>query len=241
MLKHLRSLSKDTLIYGLGNASVSIVSFLLLPLYTRFLTPEDYGRLSMFTVYQSVAEITISFSLSSALFRYYLMAKEDGRPVLSTCLALQAGLILLFGLPLFFAAKPLSFALFQSGEYANQVQIVTATALLGALTSLLYALVRAKLKTTLFAIMQTIRTAGMAGMNLLFITRLHMNFKGVLLTNILIAAITLAFLAPVLWKDFAAAISFPLAKRILVFCGPIYLVNLFAFFLNMSDRFFLNQ
>jgi O-antigen/teichoic acid export membrane protein len=69
LINQLKIISKETIIYGIGNAAGSVVSFLLLPLYTKYLTPEDYGYLSIFSVLQSIIEISAVFGLSSGLFR----------------------------------------------------------------------------------------------------------------------------------------------------------------------------
>jgi O-antigen/teichoic acid export membrane protein len=240
MLKHIRSLSKDSLIYGLGNASSNIVSFLLLPLYTRFLTPADYGYLSVLQVYQSIAEITIAFSLSSALFRYYLMS-ENQREVLSTVMLAQLGLAAALAGPLFLSCRSLSYLFFKDGGHSSEMALVTGTALLGALSSLLFALMRAKRKTMLFAAVQILRTLAMTCLNIILIVRLKMDFKGVVITNLAVAALTLPVLLPFFWREFLAPFSWPLFRRMMVFSGPVYLVNLFALFLSMSDRFFLNR
>ena len=41
---HLKRLAKHSVIYGLGGLVSRILAVLLLPLYTRYLTPSDYGK-----------------------------------------------------------------------------------------------------------------------------------------------------------------------------------------------------
>ena len=50
MFRRLKDLSADTILYGLSSASAQLIGFLLLPLYTKYLTPEDYGILAMLTI-----------------------------------------------------------------------------------------------------------------------------------------------------------------------------------------------
>ena len=45
MRDHVRQLSAGVAIYGAGDAAISVVNFLLLPAYIRFLTRDDYGAL----------------------------------------------------------------------------------------------------------------------------------------------------------------------------------------------------
>ena len=41
------SSSRASLIYGLGDVATTIISFFLLPIYVRYLSPDDYGVLSL--------------------------------------------------------------------------------------------------------------------------------------------------------------------------------------------------
>ena len=43
---HGKELVRTTAVYSFGTLFTQVVSFLLLPLYTRYLGPEDYGNLS---------------------------------------------------------------------------------------------------------------------------------------------------------------------------------------------------
>lgn len=43
MTANIRSLTKQTLIYGLGTVATRFITFLLLPVYTNVLSPAEYG------------------------------------------------------------------------------------------------------------------------------------------------------------------------------------------------------
>ena len=60
MLDHLRRLSSQTLIYGLGDAVTRIAGLLLLPIYTRFLSPDDYGKLALITLFSTVVADSVA-------------------------------------------------------------------------------------------------------------------------------------------------------------------------------------
>ena len=69
---------KDTIIYGLGRSAEDLSKFLLLPLYTRFLTPADYGIVSLVTLITSVSREIFSLGTHSSIFRFHLNNKKDG-------------------------------------------------------------------------------------------------------------------------------------------------------------------
>jgi O-antigen/teichoic acid export membrane protein len=59
-------------IYGLGSLGTRIVGFFLIPVYTRFMTPADYGILALCVTTASVLNMLSLGGIPSALFRSYL-------------------------------------------------------------------------------------------------------------------------------------------------------------------------
>ena len=90
----LRHVSRHWLVYGLGFVANRLVGFLLLPLYTRYLTPEDYGIKAMVVAGVDMVGIFLSFGLRTAMIRF---ASDTSRGVrreaVSTALALFVGVL----------------------------------------------------------------------------------------------------------------------------------------------------
>jgi len=68
---HLKRLAKHSVIYGLGGLVSRILAVLLLPLYTQYLTPSDYGKVETLVAATTVLTILLRFGISSAFFRFY--------------------------------------------------------------------------------------------------------------------------------------------------------------------------
>ncbi|MFX4263247.1 oligosaccharide flippase family protein [Pelotomaculum propionicicum] len=64
-------------LYTLSSLLIKAFGFLLLPVYTMFLTPEDYGITNMVNGFNSVVMFVVGFSLYSAVVRFYTDYKED--------------------------------------------------------------------------------------------------------------------------------------------------------------------
>ena len=71
MFQKIRDLSKNLLIYGLGDVAVSVVNLLLLPLYVNYLTPEDYGALRLLGSVEVIAKIFFRWGLDGSFMRFY--------------------------------------------------------------------------------------------------------------------------------------------------------------------------
>ena len=72
----LKRLGKHSAIYGLGGLVSRILAVLLLPLYTRYLSPSDYGQVETLIALTTVLTIVLRMGISSAFFRFYFDSPE---------------------------------------------------------------------------------------------------------------------------------------------------------------------
>lgn len=71
------SLLKNTFIYAIGNFSSKILSFILLPFYTYYLSTSDFGYYDLILTATSMLTPIISFQISDGLYRFLLDAKGE--------------------------------------------------------------------------------------------------------------------------------------------------------------------
>lgn len=76
-LSDLKSLIGNSIVYGLGNILLKAITFLLLPLYTRFLTTADYGVIAVTNTITAVLCILYPMGLHGALTRLYFDAENQ--------------------------------------------------------------------------------------------------------------------------------------------------------------------
>ena len=70
-------LVKNTAILALGKLSSQLIGFLLLPLYTYYLSPAEYGFTDLIVVYISLLVPTLTLQMEMASFRYLVDARKD--------------------------------------------------------------------------------------------------------------------------------------------------------------------
>lgn len=87
-----KELIKNTFIILIGKVSTQLITFLLLPIYTVFLSTTEYGKVDLIITYINLLAPLISLQLEYAAFRYLLEArkKEDkqGEIICNTLLIL---------------------------------------------------------------------------------------------------------------------------------------------------------
>lgn len=80
-------LFKNSFIYVLGDVLNKSVPFFMLPLLTRYLTPEDYGIISVFGVLVSVLAVFTGLSIHGAInVNFFKMQKDDLKVFIGNCL-----------------------------------------------------------------------------------------------------------------------------------------------------------
>src|SRR5438477_4705083 len=80
-------------VYGLANVLVQASGFILLPLYTRYLTPADYGMLEVLgRLAETTGTLLLAGGMRQALFTFYQQADGEAqrRRVVGAALALLA-------------------------------------------------------------------------------------------------------------------------------------------------------
>ena len=112
------------MIYGLGGLIQRIVAVLLLPLYTRYLTPSDYGAIEVLVALTAVVFALLRAGIQSSFFRFYFNAEgERGRQTVvrtSFWFTLGTATIALVAGEIF--APQISHVLYGSTEHVNLVR-----------------------------------------------------------------------------------------------------------------------
>jgi O-antigen/teichoic acid export membrane protein len=67
----IKRLAQHSAIYGVGGLVSRFVALLLLPLYTRYLTPADYGAVETLVALAAILATILRLGIASAFFRFY--------------------------------------------------------------------------------------------------------------------------------------------------------------------------
>jgi len=73
----LKQFFKDSFLYGLAGVLSRGISIILIPLYTKVLSPGDFGIIDMVAVFASFVSVLIPLGISSGIARYYPDAESE--------------------------------------------------------------------------------------------------------------------------------------------------------------------
>lgn len=83
----LRALLRGSLLYTIGNFLPRVGAFLLLPIYTASMGPEQFGTFSLMLSVSGVLGVLLRFGMDGALMRLHFDVSDQERPALYSTLA----------------------------------------------------------------------------------------------------------------------------------------------------------
>jgi O-antigen/teichoic acid export membrane protein len=129
-MANLKSLAKDTAIYGLSSIVGRFLNYLLVPLYTHYMPKDsgDYGISTNVYAYTALIMVILTFGMETTLFRYANDERYQSDTVFSTAFATVGSLTAVFLLLIFGFISPISNALGYAAhpDYLLMMAVVVA-------------------------------------------------------------------------------------------------------------------
>lgn len=156
----LQRLAKGTFIYGLGGMLNQMFSFLLLPLFTRYLSPADYGVSAILAILATLLGTVFSLGTKNSIGICYFSAEEGperGRVVWTTFLLMVISSVSMALIGFVFAPQISRLAL-GTAEYAYLIYLVLASLAANTAITPFFSFFRLEEKVYTFVILSTIST-----------------------------------------------------------------------------------
>jgi len=170
-------LIKNTLLYFAGTFSSSLLSFLLLPVYTRYLLPEDYGKIDIIFAIAFIATPIITLQIERACYRFLLESNDENsqKTIIS-----NSFFVLFIGCIVFLIIAFVYITVFPI-EYGF---IITMYIVFGCLSSFIQTLLRGVRKNFFYSIIGVAATSVSLIANIIFIIGMGLKSVSLLLAPI---------------------------------------------------------
>ena len=237
----LKKTAKNSSIYAIGTMISRLTSLVMLPIYTRYLTPADYGVLELFTIAIELMGILIGLRITQGMFRYYILEDDpDEKRVIVSTVLLIVILASGFGsMILFLGSSSFSLLIFGSGEYEYEFQLFAFTLLTNAVSAVGLAYIRARRKPVLFISVGIFTLAMQVTLNIIFVVMMDMHVRGVVYGALISGAIISFSLMLYVFSGVGLHYSRVVAKKLLAFVSPLVLASLGSFFVAYADKYFI--
>lgn len=241
----LRSLVKDTAVYGLSSIIGRLLNWLLVPIYTyTFTATGEYGIVTNLYSYVAVVLILLTFGMETGFFRFtnHERWKNPGQ-VYTTCLIAVGSVSLLFAI----VASALSPSISRWLDYGNHPEYIWMMAIAvaaDAFTSIPFAYLRARKRPYRFATVKLIGIGLNIALNLVFIKLLpwlcgitpHIGY--IFLANLIASLATLLILLPELRAE-RWSMNTKLLREMLSYSLPLLILGLAGIMNQTIDKILL--
>jgi O-antigen/teichoic acid export membrane protein len=244
MLDYLRKISKNTIYYGLGQVSTAAISLILIPIYTRVLTPVQYGAISLILTIISIFIVFSDLGLGSALGVFYFDYFRDDTK-LKIYLSSILRFLLVYGIFLVLFAsllgEPLVQPMIQSIPFYPFIIIAFVVGYCQTLFRFLQAFLQVQDRAKFYAIITSLSFLINVVLIVYFVVFRNEgilgNSKADLITAILFFLVTLFF-----FKKYAiSSFNWKNLKESLKFGLPLVPHLLSAWIMKAVDRLFINH
>ncbi len=243
MLNRLRNTLKHSIIYGLGRLGTKIIGLVLLPLYTQYLTTEQYGMLSLLEATSQIMVGMLGFRLSSAMMRWIATEKDEDKnktvvytTYLSTIIFSLLICLLLLPFTGFF-----SDLYFNSGDFSSYFFILVIAVALDLPNHVTFDLIRMAEKSWLFITIILVKLSVVLGLNIYFVAYLHLGVEGIMIGMASGNFIMLVMSLPFILKRVNFKYDFSTFRELFRFGFPLIFATMSVMILSFADRFIIKN
>lgn len=250
----LKSLAKQTVIYGIPSIVGRFLNYLLVPLYTYTFSPDQYGIVIELYAYVAFLLVLLTYGMETTFFRF-MQKDKDGQKVYSTSVwSLAATTALFLGLVFAFydqIGQALGYP--EAGQYIRWFGIILAA---DVMSSIPFCLLREQNKAIRFALLKSLNIALNIALNLFFIVFCPHHAEAhpeswlntiydpgtgvgyIFISNLIASIFTFVCLIPQ-WRRLQFRFSFSLWKEMMAYTLPVMVWGMAGIINGTFDRILL--
>ena len=227
----------NTIIIAIGKLSTQVISFLLLPLYTSKLSPEEYGTYDFFVTLSVFLLPIITLLMEESMFRFLIDAEDEKskKRIVTATIAYT-----IFGSVIFTIIA----ALIMSFMHYEYTLVFIMFMISNILIGLSNALSRGMGKIKLYSLSNFILGVSTIILNIVFIVSFKLGVNGLLWSNVIANSVTAIFILAKLHlmryvnkED----LNRKVLSKMIRYSVPLVPNNLSWVIISLSDRLMLTQ
>lgn len=237
-------LMKNSFIYGIGDIIQRFLAVFLLPIYTRYLKPEDYGITSLLGILGMLLGTITMCGLTNGIGNYFFYTEKEKASLSEVIwspfifIGLFSALILI---PLGFIPGAISTLLFGTNKYAYLVILTLASIFIANLSSVGRSILVFQQKPKIVNIINITGVFINVAIGLFMVVYLGRGVTGVIEAGLISSVLMSVPILMITIFNYKPEFSFSMLSKQLKFSLPL-VIAVFAFwFIDSSDRYMLKM
>ncbi|MFL5898173.1 MAG: lipopolysaccharide biosynthesis protein [Solirubrobacterales bacterium] len=241
MSGYLRRLATTGAAYTAASILSKVIAVALLPLYTRYLSPADYGAAEILFAAVVLVSIVVRLGLIEAILRFYYQEDEDPGEVVKSSFAGLFWLATLGALALLPLAGPLSELLIPEPEALGQsppglVRIAIGGLWVLTMWEFMLTLFRLEERARAFFVTTILNVLAAIGLTVVLVVGLEEGARGLLLGSYAAGGAFVVGLMAWQWRRLSLRFDRALLRRLFRFGAPTMPAEVSLYLLNFVDR-----
>lgn len=248
----IKSLVKDTAVYGISSIVGRFLNWMLVPLYTIMFPVEEYGVVTYIYSVVALVMVILTYGLETGFFRFANHEKwKDPYEVYSTCMVSLTASSGIFAVGVLLALKPVSAALECAG-HESYIGMMAVCVAIDTFLSVPFCWLRFRKRPWRFAVLKLVNIGVNIGLNLFFILlcpwlmkhapgtvdwfyRPEFGIGYIFLSNVIASVVSLVLMIPDI-TGFRWKFNSELWRRIMVYSLPLLVLGVAGIMNQTIDK-----
>lgn len=239
MRKYLKSFGA----FSIGPIIGAVFSFITIPIITYFISPAEYGRISMFTLFQNILGMIAYLGLDQAYIKFYHDEKDKKKLMLHSIMP-AISLALLISLCILFLKKPLAIWLYGSVDDLSCVYILVLYLPFFVIERFLLIKYRMEQRGMLYSFFSIFSKAILLVLSILMLKYYLRGYQSIIYSTVLAQVITTLLLIISCYRHNIVTTQewdWEYEKKLLKFSLPLIPATIIGWVLNSMDKIMIRS
>ena len=233
----LKTIAKDTAIYGLSSIVGRFLNYLLVPLYTAQLSAASggYGVITNMYAYVALILVILTFGMETTYFRFTNKSHTDSEVVYSTTLISVGSISALFAALVLIFITPIS-QVMGYGDHPEYVWVMALTVAIDAFLCIPFAHLRQEKKAIKFAALKLLNIVVSILLNVIYFAWMDGKDVGYAFYINLVCTVMLALCLITEYTGFRWVFDRQLLRSMLSYSWPILVLGIAGILNQTADK-----
>jgi O-antigen/teichoic acid export membrane protein len=241
LLSQIKRLGADSLLYAFMNVGTKLIAFIMLPIYTSFLSKAQYGVVDILDRLTSMLTFLVIFGTDSALSFYYYDTKDEEKRLIYVHNVMCFRLFVVFVLFLLVLLAGPWFAneILGNPNYVDLLYINLFTLLLDTIFVVATTVMRFEFKTkkvVVFTVLKMLLVAVLSYISLKFFSPTP---KGIFIGRLVSSVVIFGLMLHITLKYLKFNVNWSVLKEVLAYAAPLAPASLAFWVIANSSTFFI--
>jgi O-antigen/teichoic acid export membrane protein len=236
-MEKLKTIFKDTAIYGMSSIIGRFLNYLLVPLYTAQFSAASgaYGVITNIYAYVALVLVILTFGMETTYFRFTNKTHTDSETVYGTTLIAVGSISLLFAVVVLALLSPIS-QLMGYGDHPDYVGVMAVTIAIDAFLCIPFAHLRQQRKAIKFAALKLLNIMVTILLNLIYFYFMDGKDVGYVFYINLVCTVMLAVCLLTEYTGFRWRLDTKLLRTMLSYSWPILVLGIAGILNQTADK-----